>query len=444
MAGSRFAALKPRFSPATLWGTSALLALSSLVALGAQALLGLAMLRWFAPEAAGHFAVVAQVAFFWMTLALAQSPLKFLADTHIHASKHPRDVLHTVLRASALRWLALAPVVTLALWWALPKQPVMAMTLIWAGTLSLLQMLWYLAQPWTLRTRSTASTALVRAAPAVLALVLAVALAWQWPAHSGNNHDAHANVLLWAAASGYALGALWLLPALRRTGWSPAGASPPATPQPAATVLTSTQGDDRSTALRLAHTLTDAIVGAALLLVWQRLHAMAETSYLAVLLRLLGFMPTLVHAAWAQVLLVRTHTARWPSLAVGVGAMCATALMGALGAALITYSPWASAWRGLLPYIVPLVLWQGSACVFAALSHRPFQTGQARRYTYCAITVQVLQLAVLCWPLVQAQPWSAPVHLWYLASTCTAGLLALSLWMLNHKPPPIAHDRLSR
>ena len=60
--------------------TSLLLALASLGALGAQALLGLALVRFFSPEAAGRFAVVAQIAFFWITLALAQAPLQFLAD----------------------------------------------------------------------------------------------------------------------------------------------------------------------------------------------------------------------------------------------------------------------------------------------------------------------------------------------------------------------------
>lgn len=431
MASGRVAVVKwvmPRAIklPAVL-GTSALLALGSAVALAAQALLGLAMLRWFVPEAAGRFAVVAQVAFFWMTLALAQSPLTFLADT----CRPPVQALRAALGTSALRWLALAPVVTLALYAALPEPP--GLTLIWAAGLSLGQMLWYLAQPWALRTATARSAAAVRAAPALWALGAAIVLAPRWP-------DAHA--LLWAAASGYALGALWLVPALRPEVKRPHSPlpSPLHSPHPQHSPR---QGDDRSTALRLAHTLVDAVTGAALLLVWQRLHGMAHTSYLAVLLRLLGFMPTLVHAAWAQVLLARAHRPAHPmaSLAVGLGAALLTALGGALGAALIAYSPWASAWHGLTAYIVPLVLWQGGACVFAALSYRPFQTGQARRYTYAAIAVQMLQLAVLCWPLVQEPSWglwdgplwSAQQHLWYLASTCGLGLLLLGGWMYRLK-----------
>ena len=59
---------------------SATLAVASLVSLGAQAMMGVAMLHFFSPEATGRFAVIAQVAFFWVTLALAQGPLTFLAD----------------------------------------------------------------------------------------------------------------------------------------------------------------------------------------------------------------------------------------------------------------------------------------------------------------------------------------------------------------------------
>ncbi|UUZ65754.1 hypothetical protein LP417_16010 [Polaromonas sp. P1-6] len=58
------------------------IALASIVSLGAQVLFSLVMLRLFAPQAVGEFSVISQIAFFWMTLALAQSPLKLLADVH--------------------------------------------------------------------------------------------------------------------------------------------------------------------------------------------------------------------------------------------------------------------------------------------------------------------------------------------------------------------------
>ena len=41
------------------------MALGSMVSLAAQALVGVAMLHFFTPQAAGGFAITAQVAFFW-------------------------------------------------------------------------------------------------------------------------------------------------------------------------------------------------------------------------------------------------------------------------------------------------------------------------------------------------------------------------------------------
>ena len=78
---------------------SATLAMASLVSLGAQAMMGVAMLHFFSPEATGRFAVIAQVAFFWVTLALAQGPLTFLADVQ----QPPGQALRAVLRASLAR-----------------------------------------------------------------------------------------------------------------------------------------------------------------------------------------------------------------------------------------------------------------------------------------------------------------------------------------------------
>jgi hypothetical protein len=123
--------------------------------------------------------------------------LQFLADAH-----HPPDAaLRAVLRSSLWRWLGLAPLVALAVWWSAMATPFTVMG--WAALLALLQLAWYLAQPWTLRTASPLSAALVRAAPPVVALLLTVTVARAWPAESPHG-------LLLAAACGYAVGALWL------------------------------------------------------------------------------------------------------------------------------------------------------------------------------------------------------------------------------------------
>ena len=360
--------------------------------------MGVAMLRFFTPAAAGLFAVVAQVAFFWVTLALAQSPLQFLANAHVP----PGQALRAALRASLLRWLLLLPLVATAVWWSTPAQP-LAQVLAWAGLLALLQMGWYLAQPWALRTASPMSAACARAVPPLLALALAAWLGMRWNADNATG-------LLASAAGGYAVGTLWLLHG-SRTDHPPQSAA--------------IQADGRSPFLRMAHAVTDAVAGVALVLAWQRQHGAVEASYLTVLLRLFGFLPAIVHAAWAQVLLAQARPSRLKSLGVGLGAALLTGLIGLVGSAVLQATPLAPAWHGLLPYVLPMVLWQGSACIFAALSHRPFQHGQARRYSLLAMGVSALQLVVLLAPV----GWTAHVHLWWLAGLCAAGLLAMSAWM---------------
>ncbi|MFM8575021.1 MAG: hypothetical protein ACKOBF_03875, partial [Limnohabitans sp.] len=60
-------------------------ALGSLVSLAAQALMALFLLKLFEPQAVGVFSVIAQLAFGWSTLALAQSPGSLLANQHLSA-----------------------------------------------------------------------------------------------------------------------------------------------------------------------------------------------------------------------------------------------------------------------------------------------------------------------------------------------------------------------
>lgn len=398
--------------PSRFASTSAIMALGSMVSLGAQAVLGIAMLHFFTPQAAGGFAVIAQVAFFWVSLSLAQGPLQFLAD----AQRPPHAAMRAVLRASLWRWAGLLPVVVLAVWWSAMATPLAVLA--WAAVLALLQLAWYLAQPWALRTAPPVSAALVRAAPPTVALLLTITAARALPADSPHG-------LLLAAACGYAVGALWLRHALQPES------EPPAAPNREATTrVPNTQADGRSASLRLAHTAVDAIAATALLLVWQRLHGLADASYLAMLLRLLGFIPAVVHTAWAQVLLARVQTARWQSLAVGAAAGAAAALAGWAGAVVLDATSLATAWRGMHSYILPLVLWQGSACISAALSHRPFQCAQERQYSWFAMGLQILQLIILALPIWLPGLWNTERHLWWLAGTSAAGLLALAAWML--------------
>jgi uncharacterized membrane protein YqaE (UPF0057 family) len=389
------------------------IALASAVSLGAQVLFSLIMLRLFAPPAVGEFSVISQVAFFWMTLALAQSPLKMLAD----AQQAPVQALRAALRGSLLRWGLLLPLVWLALQFS--GLAGTGQLLAWAALLALLQLGWYLAQPLTLRIASSGSTALGRALPPVAALLVAAGVGSWWP-------QAGSTSLLLAAASGYAVGALWLLPARKAVARGDA----------IRLVATDAgQSDARSTALRLVHTIADALTGVAILLVWQRSHGAAEAGYLAVLLRVLGFVPTVIHAAWAQVLLVHDDRQHPSPVWAGLAAAMATASLG-LACVLAVRMQWfAPSWGGMLPYVLPIVLWQAGACLVAACSHLPFQQGRASAFSYAAIGFDALQLLVLCAPLATGQSLTAVAQAWWLGGLSSLGLLGLSLFMIRPAKP---------
>lgn len=176
------------------------IAAASVVSLGAQALFSLLLLRLFTPTAAGEFSVISQVAFFWTTLALAQSQLTMVADIHLS----PAQALRAALRGSLLRLGLLLPLTWAAL--AISGSAHTGQALGWALLLALPQLGWALAQSFTLRIASGRSIALGRAVPPVVALALA-ALLGSWRPEAG------AASLMLASALAYAAGALWLLPA---------------------------------------------------------------------------------------------------------------------------------------------------------------------------------------------------------------------------------------
>jgi uncharacterized membrane protein YqaE (UPF0057 family) len=247
--------------------------------------------------------------------------------------------------------------------------------------------------------------------------LVAVVAGSLWP-------QAGSTSLLLAAASGYAVGALWLLPAC--TAMAQAH-----TLQPVATEAR--QADGRSMVLRLGHTTADALTGVAILLVWQLSHGTAEAGYLAVLLRVLGFVPTMIHAAWAQVLLVHDDRQHPSPFWVGLVGAMATASLG-LACVLAVQLQWfAPSWSGMLPYMLPIMLWQAAACLLAACSHLPFQQGRASAYSYAAIGFDALQLLVLCAPLVAHKSLTALAQAWWLGGLSSLGLLALSLFLI--RPP---------
>ncbi len=388
------------------------IALASAVSLGAQVAFSLVMLRLFAPQAVGEFSVISQIAFFWMTLALAQSPLKLLADMHLPAVQ----ALRAALGESLKRWTLLLPLAWLGV--VLSGLLQATQVLAWAALLALLQLGWYLAQPLTLRRASTRSTAWGRALPPVVAAAVAGAVGMKWP-------QAGSTSLLLAAAAGYAVGALWLLQA-RNSDGVPVNKDAGLTPAP-------TQADNRSAFLRLMHTSADALTGVALVLVWQRSHGAAQAGYLTALLRVLGFVPATIHAAWAQVLLAQGARRHTSPLWVGLLGAAATAALGLICMAAVQLQWLTASWSGLLPYVIPVALWQASACMLAACSHLPFQQGRASAFSYAAIGFDALQLLVLLAPWLVGYSPDAATHAAWLGGVSTLALLGLSSWLLGKR-----------
>ena len=149
---------------------------------------------------------------------------------------------------------------------------------------------------------------------------------------------------------------------------------------------------------------------------------------------LLGFLPAVVHMAWAQVALAKGHTdSRITAMAspwwLGLAAFAGVIVLG-LSCAVALYQEWLDPrWSGVWPYIAPLVLWQGSACLSAAFSHRPFQTQSASAYSWACMALGVLQALVLLAPMGLAQPMDAAQHMAAFACVSSLGLLGLTVWM---------------
>jgi uncharacterized membrane protein YqaE (UPF0057 family) len=297
--------------------------------------------------------------------------------------------------------------------------------LLWALLLAFCQMGWMLAQSFTLRVGSAWQQAAVRvlppvtaAATAITAVLLGASLGWNGP------------TLLLSALLGYAVGAAWLVPALRarRDVALTTYAESDHKPQ---------QSDPRSATLRMAHTLVDALLATAIIVVWQRLYGAEETGWMSALLRVLGFLPAVVHMAWAQVALAQgkqNHKAQtaWASpWWLGLGAFACVIVLG-MSCAVALYQNWLDPrWSGVWAYIAPLVLWQGCACLSAAFSHRPFQTQAASAYSWACMALGGVQAAVLLAPIGLAQPIDAEQHMAAFAFMSALGLLLLTLWMAS-------------
>jgi hypothetical protein len=353
-----------------------------------------------------------------MTLALAQAHLGMLANQHLPA----HIAAQHAWRASALRGVGLLPIAALAVWFS---QLAMWPALLWALLLAFCQMGWMLAQSFTLRVGSAWQQAAVRVLPPATAAATALTAAL-----SGASLGWSGPTLVLSALLGYAVGAAWLVPVVRvgaanENNSSSTSATSTREPSLATNARSS---DPRSATLRMAHTLVDALLATAIILVWQRLYGAQETGCMSALLRVLGFLPAVVHMAWAQVALAQGHQSKNPWW-LGLGAFVCVIVLG-LSCAVALNQEWIDPrWSGVWPYLAPLVVWQGCACLSAAFSHRPFQTQSAGAYSWACMALGLLQALLLFAPMGLTQPIDAAQHIAAFALISSLGLLGLTFWM---------------
>jgi uncharacterized membrane protein YqaE (UPF0057 family) len=400
------------FSLPKLSSTSKTVALASVLSFGTQVVFALLMLRWFTPQEVGEFSVISQIAFFWMTLALAQAPLTLLANVQ----QSPHAAARVAWRDALIQGVFLSPFVVLALWLGhINFLPAFA----WIFGIAFFQMTWMLSQSFVLRIGSTYEQVLVRTLPpmvATFAITLGVGLSWEGP------------TLLASALLGYAVGAWGLSTAWR--SW-PHGKTASEIELTAAIH----QADNRSSRLRFLHTFVDALLATAIVIVWQRSYGTEETGWLSALLRVLGFIPAIIHMAWAQVNLSRNidqanQNHEWR---LGLWGCLAVLCLVAFGYLAIHQSWLSHHWVGTLNYVWPVAVWQSAACLSAAFSHRPFQTNSETQFSWACIGVAAVQALALLIPLAFPDRWNASAHIHLFAFISASGLLSLSLWMSSLK-----------
>jgi hypothetical protein len=146
------------------------------------------------------------------------------------------------------------------------------------------------------------------------------------------------------------------------------------------------------------------------------------------LLRILSFIPALVHTAWAQVVLSSDTKVRLRPLQVAWAAAALVLCVGALAQLALAMGWLDTRWQGLSAYVWPLVLWQAAACFVAAHAHLPFQKGLAAEHSWLWVGMNAGFIA-LCVVLPWASTLSASTHMAWLSAYMLLSLVALTLWV---------------
>ncbi len=381
--------------------------MANLAAFGIQGIFAILLLGLFNPEQVAVYFVVSQIAFFWHNLAMAQSNTALIANS----SNNIRRAARQATVQSTLRLLLLLP----AGYWALhvsamrDTQLDIIELLLWTVLIAFFQMAWYLAQAYLLRDGTAQQSAIARVLPPLVAALCAgLGAALQWPGP----------VLLMSALLGFACGAWWLL-----TAWRPGTGTDAQAPRPA------TQRDDRSTMLRTLSTLVDGLFFTGLAIVWQSSYGGEHAGWMLTLMRLMGFIPSLVHTAWQQVVLAKPEEKQVRGLWVALGS---TGLVGLAGLGIAALAYWGmlpSRWQGLQEYVLPVTLWQAGACLSTTFSYLAFARGRSVLFSWLGICVQSLCLLALFIPL-QAN-LSALNHFWLLTSVSSFLSVLMSVALLK-------------
>lgn len=386
------------------------LALANIGAFGIQGLFAILLLGLFSPGQVAVYFVISQIAFFWNALALAQSPTTLLANRHTALHQATRQAFGK----SALRTLLLLPGAGIAIWLS-KLQPTLTY-LAWALAIALSQMAWYLAQAYLLRAGTARQSAMARVLPPFIAALLASIGAWlQW----------QGPILLMAALTGFAAGALWL-----KGAFAP---SPATRTRPSAPPRPSTQKDDRSTLLRLSQTLIDGLFFTGLAIVWQNAYGPEHAGWLLTLMRLMGFIPSLVHTAWQQVVLANPEQKQMRGLWVAMASSGIVLCLGLLINGLVHWSILPTRWHGLTDYWLPMVIWHVGGCWAATFGHLSFAKGLAVKFSKLGITTQLIGIAILVTPWL-GLPLGPVVHIHLLAIGNTVMTLILCALMLKAQP----------
>lgn len=400
---------------------SQVLAFANIFAFGIQAIFALFMLHLFSPLEIGEYSVISQISAFWMVIALAQTPLSMLANKSASASQ----AAIKSWTGSLYRALLIYPIIFIALYYCeLSFWP----SILWASLITFFQITWLLTQSYTLQSGTEFQQALVRILPPLSALTLSV-----FGAYLRDKFGWDGPTLIVSAIIGYAIGAIWFVRVFTTSKTQEKNHLD--------AELASPQADNRSAILRMLHSFTDALLITLIATTWHRLYGPIETGLMMAILRVLSFLPVLVWSAWTQILMTRpTENSNirifrfninpWSIGAIATACilMISTACAFAVNNQILNTN-----WQGILPYIIPVSIWQAATCFSAAFSHRPFQTQKSRLYSWICIGLNIIQILALITPFAAALPLGKLNHIYLFCGIASLSAISLTAWLSKLK-----------